>query len=177
MNIDTRFTWKMAVNRCAIMRYITKYLRGWRGGDISKRLVYQTFFCNKTTPHLNGSLTNIFTVINVFRDIIPLRVFSDAFYAFSLLSSLVQRTRIPIPRVITLKYVMMAIISIRNNIDPRWKNRTSSFDIFQKVSWLDYCCTIIFDKREKEFTTRRKIQSRIFRRNPLTRFPVWSNYS
>lgn len=117
-------------------------------------------------PHLNGSLTNIFTVINVFPDIIPLRVFSDAFYAFSLLSSLVQRTRIPIPRVITLKYVMMAIISIRNNIDPRWKNRMSSFDIFQKVSWLDYCCTIIFDKREKEFTTRRKIQSRIFRRNP-----------
>ena len=31
-------------------------------------------------PHLNGSLTNIFTVINVFRDIIPLRVFSHAFF-------------------------------------------------------------------------------------------------
>lgn len=36
-------------------------------------------FCNKTMPHLNGSLTNIFTVINVFRDIIPLCAGYDAF--------------------------------------------------------------------------------------------------
>lgn len=44
-------------------------------------------------PHLNGSLTNIFTVINVFRDIIPLRVFSHAFFALFRFFFLVQGTR------------------------------------------------------------------------------------
>lgn len=43
-------------------------------------------------PHLNGSLTNIFTVINVFRDIIPLRVFS-AFFTLFRFFFLVQGTR------------------------------------------------------------------------------------